>query len=149
MDSRRDFLKMASKAVPAGVAGAFLATGCKSASCDVEEVANITGSLPGNIVFTKSNEGIWEGKSGSHVASLVLEGGKGSLVTKHGMSPAHYIVRHSIVTPEGEMVFANTFKYDDKKAVSELDLSALKKGQKYFALSYCNKHDLWLSEISI
>ncbi|MCM8531848.1 MAG: hypothetical protein NE330_11855 [Lentisphaeraceae bacterium] len=41
MDNRCDFLKMASKAVPVGVAGAFLATGCKSASCDVEEVASI------------------------------------------------------------------------------------------------------------
>ena len=146
MDNRRDFLRMAGTVLPAGAATTFLATGCSSACNDVEEVAEIVGSMPGNIIYTATNQGIWEGKAGSHAPMLNPDG---SIVTKHGMLPAHYIVRHTLVSKEGEVVFAKTFAYNDKEAKSMVDLSKIKKGEKYFAFSYCNKHDLWMSEVSI
>jgi superoxide reductase len=135
MNNRRNFLKMA---VPAG-AVSLLASGCESTPA----------SLPGNIVYSEANQGVWQGKAGSHAPVLTTAGDQGVLETKHGMSPAHYIVRHTIVTEAGEVIFSNTFSYDDKEAKSTFELSLLKKGQKYIALSYCNKHDLWMSEVSV
>lgn len=144
MDNRRDFLKTAAITLPGGIAAAFMATGCKTASSEVECAANLIGCLPSNVIYSAANPGVWKGKAGSHAP--LVEGDK--IITKHGMSPEHYIVRHSLVTLEGELVFAKTFAYNDKEAVSTFDAAKVKKG-KYLAFSFCNKHDLWLSEVTV
>lgn len=144
MDNRRNFLKSASIAVPGSIAAAFMATGCNTASNEVECAANIIGCLPANVIYSAANPGIWKGKAGSHAPAV----SNGTIVTKHGMSPEHYIVRHSLVTLEGESVFTHTFAYDDKDAVSRFDITKVKAG-KYLAFSFCNKHDLWVSEVTV
>ncbi len=141
MDKRRDFLKLA---VPGSIAATFMATGCSTAANEVECAANIVGCLPKNVVYSAENPGIWKGKAGSHAPII----SNGTIVTEHGMSPEHYIVRHSLVTLDGEAVFGHTFAYNDKKAVSKFDASKVKAG-KYLAFSFCNKHDLWVSEVTI
>ena len=127
---RRNFLKMA---LPRGAAAVWV----------------LVANLPGNVIYSEAEQGIWQGKAGSHAPVLTTKGDKGIIETKHGMSPAHYIVRHSIVDHADNVVFRHTFKYDDKEAKSSFDLSLLKKGEKYIALSFCNKHDLWMSEVSV
>lgn len=144
MESRRNFLKTASLTLPGGIAAAFMTTGCNTASSEVEEVCGITGCMPANVIYTAENPGVWKGKAGSH-APMVADG---AIITKHGMSPEHYIVRHTLVTPEGELVFSHTFAYNDKEAKSMFDTTKIMKG-KYLAFSFCNKHDLWLSEVTI
>ena len=144
MDNRRDFLRKATSTLPAGIAGAFMATGCKTASSEVEEVGNQLGNLPGNIIYRKGHEGVWKGKGGSHIPILT----DGGLLTPHPMSPKHFIVRHTLVTKEGELIFSNTFAYDAKKALSQFGDTKIPKGE-YYALSFCNKHDLWLNEVTI
>ncbi len=149
MSTRRDFLRRGKEALPVGVASLFLATGVNTASAEVETVGNLLGQLPKNIVYSKSNEGIWKGKSGSHVPTVSLQGGEGRIVTTHGMSPKHYIVRHTLLSDEGEVLFGHTFACDDDKAASEFDGSKVKSGKVYYALSFCNKHDLWLAEVRV
>jgi len=149
MNSRRDFLKCAGVALPAGAAGLFLPTGSQTAAAEVDLVGNIVGKLPTNIVFSQTHEGVWKGKSGSHVPRVAVHGDKGSIITKHGMSPAHYIVRHTLISSEGEVIFGHTFAYDDKEAASEFEGAQIKRGQTYYALSFCNKHDLWLAEVRL
>jgi len=149
MGTRRDFLKRGKDALPVGVASLFLATGVDTAAAEVETVGNLLGQLPKNIVYTKSNEGVWKGKAGSHVPKVSVNGGQGKIVTAHGMSPQHYIVRHTLLSDEGEVLFGHTFAYDDNQAASEFAASKVRSGKIYYALSFCNKHDLWLAEIQV
>jgi superoxide reductase len=147
MNTRRDFFKLGKNTLPVGVASLFLATGVDTAAAEVDTVGTLLGQLPKNIVYSKSHEGIWKGKAGSHVPKVSLNNGLGRIVNAHGMSPQHYIVRHTLLSEEGEVLFGHTFAYDDDQATSEFDGSKVKSGKTYYALSFCNKHDLWLAEI--
>jgi len=147
MSTRRDFLKRGTDALPVGLAGLLLATGPDSASAEVETVGNLLGQLPKNIVYTAACEGHWKGKAGSHVPAVEVAEGHGKIVTAHGMSPQHYIVRHTLLSEDGEVLFGHTFSPDDKKALSEFANREVQPGKVYYALSFCNKHDLWLAEI--
>ena len=104
-------------------------------------------SFPG-VVFTEESQGKWEGKDGSHVPIVVVSENKVSLLTAHGMSESHYIVRHTLVDEAGTMIGAKTFSSTDRKAESIFELPTGFSG-KLFATSYCNKHDLWLKEFSV
>jgi len=149
MSTRRDFLKRGKDALPLGVASLFLAKGADTAAAEVETVGNLLGQLPKNIVYSKSNQGHWQGKAGSHVPKVSLHGAKGQITTAHVMSPQHYIVRHTLLSDEGEVLFGHTFAYDDDQAQSEFTGSKVRPGKTYYALSFCNKHDLWLAEIRV
>ncbi len=148
MDTRRDFLKQAHTTLPVGIAGLFMASGTQSAAAEVESVGDLVGQLPQNIIYSKAQQGIWKGKAGSHVPTISSSGDQGQIVTKHGMSPQHYIVRHTLVDAKGEVLFAHTFAYDDNEARSTFDASKIQAGKDYYALSFCNKHDLWLAKIT-
>jgi superoxide reductase len=149
MSSRREFMRRASAMVPAGAAGIFLATGADSVAEEAEQVGSILGKLPKNIIYTKANEGVWKGKGGSHLPYIEVANKKGEIINDHGMSPEHYIVRHTLVSPDGEVIFGHTFAPTDEEAVSEFDGSKIDAGKTYYALSFCNKHDLWLAEVKI
>jgi len=149
MNTRRGFLKRGKDALPLGVASLFLATGANTASAEVDTVGNLLGRLPKNIVYTAAQEGVWKGKAGSHVPSVSVHGEHGQIVTAHGMSPQHHIVRHTLLTDEGEVLFAHTFLYDAKQAKSEFESRQVQPGKVYYALSFCNRHDLWLAEIRL
>ena len=76
------------------------------------------GSIPENIIYTKERPGVWKGKDGSHlpVVTSTKEGAvlKVTVETKHGMSDAHFIVRHVIISEAGEVLGAKTFTPKDK-----------------------------------
>jgi superoxide reductase len=99
---------------------------------------------PKNLVYSKTNAGVWEGKQGSHVPDIEVKNGKATITTNHSQSSSHYIVRHSLLLSNGTVVGAKTFAHDDEP-VSEYELPADYIG-KLFATSFCNKHDLWLAE---
>jgi superoxide reductase len=150
MDNRRDFLKMTSASLPAGVACAFLATGQGTVAADVESVANKLGKLPQNIIYTADSPGMWKGKSGGHLPEVSIDGDTGAIVTNHGMSAKHYIVRHTLINKDGEVLFHHTFAPTDEEAESTFEAKAIpKRGESYFALSFCNLHDLWLAEVKL
>ena len=104
MNNRRDFMKtsfVASAAVMTAVMPSMAAE-----------------NTPKNIfAYSKSNQGRWEGKAGSHAPVVTTDGSKITVETKHGMADTHYIVNHSIVTESGEVLGENVFFPSDKKAI--------------------------------
>lgn len=136
MKNRRNFLKT-SAMLAAGVAVAGkLKAGEKHNDLN----------LPG-LIYTEKQQGMWQNKAGSHVPQVKINGNKISLVTNHGMSEKHYIVRHTLVDATGNVIGAKTF-YPTDEPKSEFELPAGYKG-KLYATSFCNKHDFWVNEFEV
>lgn len=134
MNNRRDFMKT-SVLASAGLMAAVSSS-----------IAN--ENTPKNIfAYSKDNQGRWEGKAGSHAPVITHADGKITLETKHGMSNEHYIVKHSVLTESGEVLGENVFFPSDKKAISTYEIKG--KHTKLYALSFCNLHDLWVTEFSV
>ena len=146
MSNRRIFIKT----LFAGAVGIALTQNVDllaKGSKDIAKKAKTIIKLPLNVIFSKKDDGKWANKGGSHAPIVVIKNGKVTIETKHGMSKKHYIVRHTLVTTNGAYIGGKTFSFDDKKAISTFDLP---KGEKSFiATSYCNKHDLWLTEFTL
>ena len=87
-------------------------------------------------------------KEGAHVPKVTVAGGKVTILTPHPMTPPHFIVKHTLLTPEGKVIGEKTFTAADPKAESAYDLPAGFKG-KLWATSFCNLHDLWLTELTV
>jgi len=121
-----------------GVVGASL-TGCTS-----EDGEKSKHSLPKGIFYSSDNQGRWKGKEGSHSPIITVNGNTITVETKHGMSEVHYIVKHTLLTEGGEVLGETVFSPKDEKAISTFNLKQI---PKYFvATSFCNLHDLWISE---
>ncbi len=106
-----------------------------------------SGSFPSNIVYTKEDPGIWAAKVGSHAPKVDVDGNKVTITTDHTMSNKHYIVRHTLVSADGNVIGGKTFSPSDKKAVSTYELPA-GTGSKFYATSFCNLHDFWVTEFT-
>ncbi|OHB89490.1 MAG: hypothetical protein A3D13_05720 [Planctomycetes bacterium RIFCSPHIGHO2_02_FULL_40_12] len=139
MSNRRTFLK-SSLAVAAGLAVGH-----------VSPVSADTVSFPNGIVYTKNNPGKWSQKVNGHAPIVNVEGNKVTVTTTHGMTDEHYIVRHTIVSENGDVLGEKTFSPSDAEAKSVFELSDV--SSKYvwdtttlYATSFCNKHDLWVTE---
>lgn len=135
MNHRREFIK-SSLAV---TAGAVALTGVPAFACSQSKV-NI-------FAYTKEDPRRWAGKAGSHAPVVTIKGNMVTLETKHGMSSAHYIVKHSVVNSQGKVLGENVFFPDSKKAISTFEIKGSHKDLT--ALSFCNLHDLWATEFSI
>jgi len=134
MTDRRDFLKTTA------VAATVMAFGSTATA--------FASSAPyAGVVYTKDQPGQWAKKVATHAPEVKVEAGKASLVTLHGMSEAHYIVRHTVVLADGTFVGGKTFSAADKPE-SSFELPAGYKGKAY-ATSFCNKHDMWLTEFTV
>ena len=139
MSNRRTFLK-SSLAVAAGLAVGH-----------VSPVSADTVSFPNGIVYTKNNPGKWSQKVNGHAPIVNVEGNKVTVTTTHVMTDEHYIVRHTIVSENGDVLGEKTFSPSDAEAKSVFELSGV--SSKYvwdtttlYATSFCNKHDLWVTE---
>lgn len=133
MTTRREFLEGSLLTASAMVFGAFTA-----ASASLQPFSGI--------IYTKSNPGKWSEKVGSHAPQISIDGSKATITTPHPMSEEHYIVRHTLVLEDGTVVGAKTFYAPkDTKAVSTFELPAGYKS-KFYATSFCNLHDLWVTE---
>jgi len=149
MNNRRNFIKT----MIAGAAGVTLVQNTsllaksKVLTKKLSSKAKTLIELPLNVVFSKENQGKWAKKDGSHAPVVTVKGNKVTIETKHGMNEKHFIVRHTLVSSEGEYIAAKTFYPNDKKAISTFDLP---KGKKSFvATSYCNLHDLWITKFDV
>ena len=134
MNNRRNFMKTSL------VASAGLMAAVSTSIAGENKPKNI-------FAYSTDDQGRWEGKSGSHAPVITTKDGKTTVETKHGMSDTHYIVKHSIVTESGEVLGENVFFPSDKKAISTYEIKG--KHTKLYALSFCNLHDLWVTEFTV
>ncbi|MCU7818191.1 MAG: twin-arginine translocation signal domain-containing protein [gamma proteobacterium symbiont of Lucinoma myriamae] len=141
MNSRRTFLKGA-----LSTAAAATITTVATSTLTNNTFAASQNTMAG-IVYTKENPGKWAKKVGGHLPSIKIDGQKVTVETDHGMSAKHFIVRHTLVSKDGEVLGEKTFTPDDE-AVSSYTLPAGYKG-KLYATSFCNKHDFWLAESKV
>ncbi len=155
MSARREFLKLLAAGPAAGILVPLLAeTGPGTLAAEVEDVAELMGRIPENIIYTKERPGVWKGKDGGHVP--MVEAKKADDVvtltvqTKHPMTAKHFIVRHTIVSESGQVLGATTFSWEDKPTSTyEIKLGDIGDAQRVFVTSYCNLHDLWLAHTKI
>ena len=135
MTDRRVFLKTSAVAVSAlaltSARSSFASEGC---------------ALPG-VIYSKDNPGRWAKKVGSHAPVVTVNGDKIQVETKHPMSDAHFIVRHTLVLADGTVVGDKTFTPRDKP-ISTYTLPKGYTGEVY-ATSFCNRHDFWLTKTAI
>ena len=125
-----------------------------SGSLAAVSTAAITGIRPAQaslqqsvgIFYTKENPGKWKGKAGSHAPQISVSGRKVTIITPHPMSQEHFIVRHTLVLKDGSVAGEKTFfPVKDSKAVSTFELPEGYKSP-FYATSFCNLHDLWVTE---
>ena len=134
MMNRRNFLKTTAVAASVAAVGSTATAFAGSAS-------------HAGIVYSKDQQGQWEGKVGSHAPEVTVAGGKVIVTTLHPMSEAHFIVRHTVVLADGKVIGGATFTAADQPT-STVELPADYKG-KACATSFCNKHDLWVTEFTV
>lgn len=136
MIDRREFLKT----TVAATSAVALASGTSVLAH--ESSASLSG-----VVYTEKDQGKWEGKAGSHAPKITVSEGKVSVVTEHPMTEPHFIVRHTVVLADGTVIGAKTFSHVDKPE-SSFELPAGYTG-KVCATSFCNLHDLWVTEFTV
>lgn len=106
-------------------------------------------SAKGDIYYTQDEPGRWSGKVATHLPSIDVTKANGKVtvkvVTAHEMKGyEHYIVKHVLLDKNHKFIAEHMFNpMEDKTAVSEFTLDNY-SGTLY-ALSLCNKHDLWLN----
>ena len=136
MKTRRQFIKGSLVA-----AGALALSGAKQASA-------AAGGLPSGIVYTRDNPGRWAKKVGSHAPKVSVKGQTVTILTAHPMSERHYIVRHTLVSADGKILGEKTFYPTDKTARSTYQLPQ-NAGARFYATSFCNLHDFWMTEFTV
>jgi superoxide reductase len=135
MKGRREFLK--SSLIVAGVAVAGGAVRAQAAS-----------TFPVGLIYTKETPGRWASKEGSHAPKVTVEGKNVKVVTPHSMTEKHFIVKHTLVTSEGKFIGEKVLASTDPAAESSYQLPEGFKGTLW-ATSFCNLHDLWLTEFTV
>jgi superoxide reductase len=135
MVSRRNFVKTT------------IATGIGMAVANTPSAQAASDNYPDGIIYSADHPGMWKRKIDSHAPSAEVKDNKVIITTDHGMTEKHYIVRHTLVTLDGNVVGENTFSPNDENAVSHFNLPI--GHTKLIATSFCNKHDLWITEFSV
>jgi superoxide reductase len=135
MEGRREFLK-----------GTLMVAGATLMGTAVPVQA--AGTFPAGLIYTEEAPRRWAGKDGAHVPKVPVEGRKVKVVTPHFMTQKHFIVKHTLLTSEGWFIGEKTFENTDPAAESSYEVPKGVIGTLW-ATSFCNLHDLWLTEFKI
>ena len=119
----------------------------RRARCACRRGPATLGGLPANLIYSAAAPGVWQTKVESHAPQVSVADGKLTIKTKHPMNEEHYIVRHTLVSADGQVLGATTF-YPSDKPESAYVLPAGYAG-KLYATSFCNKHDFWVAELTV
>jgi superoxide reductase len=106
------------------------------------------GPCPVALFYTKDAPGRWAGKEDSHAPTATVAGKTLTVVTPHPMTEKHFIVKHTVVTPDGTLIGEKTFVHTDPTAESSYALPDGFQGPLLVA-SFCNLHDLWVTTLTI
>jgi superoxide reductase len=134
---RREFLK-----------GSLVLAGAAAAVAGGALRVQAASTFPVGLIYTKEAPGRWAGKEGAHAPKVTVEGRKIKVVTSHPMTEKHFIVKHTLVTLEGKVIGEKTFANTEPAAESSYELPEGFKGALR-ATSFCNLHDLWLTEFTV
>ncbi len=110
-------------------------------------------NMAGGVFYTKQNPGRWSKKIAGHLPNISIENSNGKVtvqvVTAHGMDGyTHYIVKHVLLDEDYNFLDEKMFDpTKDKAPISTFELKNYKG--KVYALSMCNKHDVWINEAMI
>jgi superoxide reductase len=135
---RRNFIGLSL----AGVGVSFLAPG-------IVEAKKPSQLMAGGVFYTKQNPGRWSKKIASHLPNIEIERSNGivkvQVVTAHGMDGyKHYIVKHVLLDQDYNFLDEKMFDpMNDEAPISTFTLKNY--SGRIYALSMCNKHDVWLS----
>jgi superoxide reductase len=139
---RRDFIRL-------GVAG--VGVGILAPTIVLAE--NSKQIATGNIYYTKDAPGRWGEKVATHLPNIEIQKSGGSvavkIVTAHEMKGyEHYIVKHVLLDQNYKFIDEHLFNpNNDKAAISTFTLRDY--SGPIYALSMCNKHDLWLNSAEV
>lgn len=140
---RRDFIRLSAASAAAGMIAPTLSRA---------EAGKQPAPL-GDLFYTKDAQGRWAGKAATHLPVIEISKADDKstvkITTPHEMKGyEHYIVKHVLL--DKDYKFLNEHLFDPSKdpvAMSEFSLADY-SGTVY-ALSVCNKHDLWLSSAEV
>lgn len=142
---RRDFIRLS--AMSAGVSL------LPSLAVAVNKESTPTPTVTADIYYTKDSLGRWEGKAATHLPVIEVTKNPDDIVLKvttpHEMKGyEHYIVKHVLLDKDHK--FLGEHLFDPTKETTPVSSYTLKNytGMVY-ALSFCNKHDLWLSSAEV
>ncbi len=143
--NRRNFIQLG---VSAGVAAIALPKLSMAGSA-----GSAQHSMAGGVFYTKAYPGRWSKKAAPHLP--VIEQQKNGqqlqiqVITPHEMKKhIHYITKHTLL--DQDYHFLAEFLFDPIKHASAVSNFTLDNYQgKLYALSHCNKHDTWLSAITV
>ena len=136
---RRNFIRLS-----LAIAGAGLIIPTLASAADDEPV-----SASRDIYYTKEAPGRWAGKVATHLPTIEFakagEITNVKIVTPHEVKGyEHYIVKHVLLDKNYQFIDEHLFDPSkDNAAISTFTLTNY-SGTVY-ALSLCNKHDLWLN----
>jgi len=134
---RRDFIRLSVASAGASLIAPTLAAGDEQATASRD------------IYYTKDAPGRWAGKVATHLPTIEITKAEDTatvkIVTPHEMKGyEHYIVKHVLLDKNYKFIDEHLFDpTKDSAAVSTFTLKNY-SGAVY-ALSLCNKHDLWLN----
>ena len=115
---------------------------------------HVGGPMAGGVYYTRESPGIWKSLVAEHVPKLEKAPGPGGSVTitvttDHEMDGyEHYIVKHTLLDRKFRVLGQKTFDPGKDRPTSTYSLLAGYQGPVW-ALSMCNRHDLWLDGILI
>ena len=140
---RRDFIRLSVAGAGASLIAPAMATA--EASKPVPPAADL--------YYTKEAPGRWAGKVATHLPNIGISKTADSvtikIVTPHEMKGyEHYIVKHVLL--DKDYKFLNEHMFDptkDSVPVSEFTLKNYTGA--IFALSMCNKHDVWVNTAEV
>jgi superoxide reductase len=107
----------------------------------------------GNIYYTKEALGRWSEKVATHLPNMEMQKTGGNVavkvVTAHEMKDhEHYIVKHVLLDQNYKFIDEYLFHpVKNKAAISTFTLRDY--SGPIYALSMCNKHDLWLNSAEV
>lgn len=136
---RRDFIRLS-----VASAGASLIIPTLALAAGDEQV-----SASRDIYYTKEAPGRWAGKVATHLPTIEITKVEDittvKIVTPHEMKGyEHYIVKHVLL--DKNYKFIDEHLFDPTKDTAAVSTFTLKNySGAVFALSLCNKHDLWLN----
>lgn len=132
----------------AGLVGAASPLVLNAAPASAAGTDPTASALAGSVFYTSEHPGRWAGKEGGHAPMIERSASNIEITTGHEMNGyVHYIVKHTLLDENLNYVDELMFDPEKDSPVSQHSVASL-EGTVY-ALSMCNKHDVWITAFKL